>query len=197
MPVCPSRRVGSGTFEGWGTWRWQAKKKQRSGRMQSQGWGAARSKWTLERGLNGGAEERKRERHTAVVPIARCGARDRVATRDGEFAGFVLYRDRSEKSGFWRLFVCRGACCLACLSACTEFVEAQWTGTEMGAFVEATLVADDFSGIEGGATPGRGFCGVAVEAAAAEILGFLAGGVVCELNGDGWGGGCGEEGGVV
>lgn len=67
----------------------------------------------------------------------------------------------------------------------------------MGALVEATLVAHDFPGIEGGATPGRGLCGVTVETAAAEILGLLAGGVVGELDGHGCAGGGGEKGGVV
>lgn len=67
----------------------------------------------------------------------------------------------------------------------------------MGALVEATLVADDFSGIEGGTSPGRRLCGVAVEAAPTKVLSFLAGGVVCELDGDGGAGRGGKERGVV
>jgi hypothetical protein len=67
----------------------------------------------------------------------------------------------------------------------------------MGALVEATLVADDFSGIESGTSPGRRLCGVAVEATPAKVLGFLAGGVVCELDGDGGTGRGGKERGVV
>jgi hypothetical protein len=63
----------------------------------------------------------------------------------------------------------------------------------MGALVEATLVADDFSGIKGGTTPGRRLGGVAVEATATKVLGLLAGGVVGELHGDGSPGRGGKE----
>jgi hypothetical protein len=65
------------------------------------------------------------------------------------------------------LFVCKSvASDLASFATCTEFVKAEGTGTEVGALVEATLVADDFSGIEGGTAPGRRLCSVAVEAPA-------------------------------
>ena len=67
----------------------------------------------------------------------------------------------------------------------------------MGALVETTLVADYFPGIERGTTPRRWFCCVTVETAAAEILGFFAGGIVRELNRDGGNGSGGEEGGMV
>jgi hypothetical protein len=67
----------------------------------------------------------------------------------------------------------------------------------MCALIETALVADDFSGIERGPAPGRRLCGVAVEAAAAKVLGFLAGGVVCELYGDRGTGGGGEIRGMV
>ena len=77
----------------------------------------------------------------------------------------------------------------------------------MGALVEATLVADDLAGVEGGAAPRGGLCGMAVEAATTEILGLLRGGIVSVLDGetgvggeighgDGvtcWGGGVAEE----
>lgn len=54
----------------------------------------------------------------------------------------------------------------------------------MCAFIQATLVADDLSGVEGGAAPGGGLCGVAVEAAAAEVLRLFGGGVVGVLDGE-------------
>ncbi len=67
----------------------------------------------------------------------------------------------------------------------------------MCAFVQATLVADDLAGVEGGAAPGGGLCGVAVEAAAAEVLRLFGGGVVGVLDGEaGVGGrGCRRAGG--
>jgi len=127
---------------------------------------------------------------TAVVPIAGTTggvAGDRVATDKAQLVWFVLDRVRTNRGRFGSLFLCRGATGrLARFATCAEFIEAEGTGTEMGALVEATLVADDFSRIEGGTAPGRRLCGVAVEAAAAKVLGFLAGGVVSELNG-----GCG------
>jgi len=52
----------------------------------------------------------------------------------------------------------------------------------MCALVKTALVADDFARIEGGAAPRRGLCRVAVEAAAAEILGLLGGSVVGVLH---------------
>ena len=54
----------------------------------------------------------------------------------------------------------------------------------MGALVETALVADDLAGVEGGATPRGGLCGVTVEAATTEILGLLRGGVVSVLDGE-------------
>lgn len=67
----------------------------------------------------------------------------------------------------------------------------------MGALVETTLVAYYFPGVEGGTTPGRRLCGMAVETAPAKVLGLLAGCVVGELDGQCSTGGGGEEGGVV
>jgi hypothetical protein len=52
----------------------------------------------------------------------------------------------------------------------------------MGALIKTALVADDFTRIEGGAAPRRGLCRVAVEAAAAKILGLLGGSVVGVLH---------------
>jgi hypothetical protein len=52
----------------------------------------------------------------------------------------------------------------------------------MGALIETALVADDFARIEGRATPRRGLGRVAVEAAAAEILGLLRSSVIGVLH---------------
>jgi hypothetical protein len=53
----------------------------------------------------------------------------------------------------------------------------------MGALVETALVADNFTGVECRAAPRGWLSGVAVEAAAAEVLSFFGGGVICMLNG--------------
>lgn len=137
---------------------------------------------------------------TAVIPITGPTggvARDRVAAGDAQLAGLVLDGKQHTRHGrgFGRLG--GGAGGLAGFSARAELVKAQGTGPEMGALVETALVADDFARIEGGPPPGGGLGGVAVEAAPAEILGLLARGVVCELHGDGGGGGSGEKGGVA
>lgn len=140
---------------------------------------------------------------TAVIPIAGAagsGAGDRVATSEAQLAGFALDGDRTNDRGwFLVLFVCWSVASsgLARFATCTKLVKAQGTGAKVGALVETTFVADDFSGIESGTSPGRRLCGVAVEAAPAKVLGFLAGGVVCELNGDGSAGRRGKERGVV
>ena len=126
---------------------------------------------------------------TTVIPVAgaaRGGARDRVAASETQLAGFVLDRERTNDGRCLCLFV-RGAVAsgFASFATCAEFVEAEGTGTEMGALVKAALVADNFSRIEGRATPGGRLGGVAVEAAAAKVLGLLAGGIICKLYGDG------------
>lgn len=54
----------------------------------------------------------------------------------------------------------------------------------MRAFIKPTLVTHDLARVEGRAAPGGGFGGVAVEAAAAEVLGFFGGCVVCVLDGE-------------
>ena len=59
------------------------------------------------------------------------------------------------------------------LVAGAKFVEAERSRTEVSAFVETALVAHDLARVESGATPGRGFCCVAIEAATTEILGLL------------------------
>lgn len=66
--------------------------------------------------------------------------------------------------------------------ASTEFVETKRTWTEMGAFVETTLVANYFSGIESGSAPGGRLSSMAIEAAAAKKLGLLGGSIVCVLD---------------
>lgn len=66
--------------------------------------------------------------------------------------------------------------------ASTEFVETKRTRTKMGAFVETTLVANYFSGIESGSAPGRRLSSMAIEAAAAKILSLLGGSIVCVLD---------------
>lgn len=39
------------------------------------------------------------------------------------------------------------------LSTGTEFIEAVWAWSEVGAFIKTTFVADDLAWVEGGATP--------------------------------------------
>ena len=97
--------------------------------------------------LNEG-ESAQSKRLTAVVPVADSAggiAGDRVATRDTHLAGLIL--DCSD--GLGHLFVGGGRCGFARLAASTELVEAEGAGAEMGALIEAALVADDFSGVEG------------------------------------------------
>lgn len=141
------------------------------------------------------------ERLTAVVPIAGTAggvARDRVATSKAQLARFALDRNRTnDRSGFLDLFVCRGVAGLAGLATRTEFVKAEGARTEMCALVEATLIADNFTGIESRATPRRRLCCVAVEAAATKVLSLLAGGVIGELYGNGSTCRGGKERGVV
>lgn len=43
----------------------------------------------------------------------------------------------------------------------------------MSALIQTALVAYDFSWVKCGATPGRGFCGVTVEAATSKVLSLL------------------------
>jgi len=66
--------------------------------------------------------------------------------------------------------------------ASTKFVETKRTCTEMGAFIETTLVANYFSGIESGSAPGGRLSSMAIEAAAAKKLGLLRGSIVCVLD---------------
>jgi hypothetical protein len=54
----------------------------------------------------------------------------------------------------------------------------------MSAFVKTALVANDFTGIEGGSSPGGRFSGMTIEAASTEILGLFGSGIVCVLNGE-------------
>jgi hypothetical protein len=125
-----------------------------------------------------------------VIPVAGpagSSAGHRIATSETHLSGLVLDRQRSGNgSRFWRLLVHRcGAGSFARFATGTEFIEAQGAGTEMSALVEPTLVANDFPRIEGGTTPRRRLCGMAIETAATEVLGFLARGVVGELYGKG------------
>jgi hypothetical protein len=63
-----------------------------------------------------------------------------------------------------------------------EFVESERTRTQVGALVQTALVADNFAGVECRPPPGRRLSGVAIEAAAPEILGLLRRGIIGVLN---------------
>lgn len=59
------------------------------------------------------------------------------------------------------------------LASGAKFVKSVGTWAQMSAFVETTLVTDDFAWVKCRTTPTWGFGGVAVEAPATEVLGFL------------------------
>ena len=59
------------------------------------------------------------------------------------------------------------------LVPCSQLVEAKGSRTQVGALVEATLVANDFAWVERAATPRRRLGGMAVEATASQVLSFF------------------------
>lgn len=97
-----------------------------------------------------------------VVPItysttAGHTARDRCATYETKLSLLFLdlWRGSDSSSGcFWTLFVRLGHTGgFARLSTCTEFIKPEGAWSEVGAFIEATFVANDLPWVEGGATP--------------------------------------------
>lgn len=104
--------------------------------------------------------------------------RDGTATDKTIFSGFFL--DDTE-FGCFRADGALGG--FAGFVACAELVEAQGTGAQMSTLVETALVTDNFPGIKSGPTPGRWFCGMAIETPATEILCLLGCRVVGMLYG--------------
>jgi len=71
-----------------------------------------------------------------------------------------------------------GSGSLAGLAASAKLVESVWSRAQMRALVKTTLVADDFAGVESGAAPTWGFCGMTVEAAPTKILCLFGGSII-------------------
>lgn len=63
-----------------------------------------------------------------------------------------------------------------------EFVKPERSRSEMSAFVQTTLIADDFARIESGTTPGRRFGCMAIEAAPTQILSLFGSSIVRMLD---------------
>lgn len=134
---------------------------------------------------------------TIIVPITCAAAAGRVAryrsaTNEGKLLWLLLDLGRRSCDGrrgrdrrLWALFVALShGGGFAGLATGAELIEAEGARSEVGALVETAFIADDLAGVEGGAAPRGRLGGVAVEAATAEILCLLAGGVVCVLDGD-------------
>lgn len=66
--------------------------------------------------------------------------------------------------------------------ASAELVKAKRARSQVSALIEPAFVADDFSRIKGRATPRRGLCGMAVEAAATEVLSLFRSGIISMLD---------------
>ena len=119
-----------------------------------------------------------------VVPVRGTPVSTRRVGGDGATAGKAkLARLLLDLSGL--LLIASGRTWYLAATTFTtgpELVKAKGTRTEMSALVKTTLVADNLARVEGGAAP-RGRLGrVAVEAAAAEILGLLRGSVIRMLD---------------
>ena len=182
----------------------QGKGRRMMDQKSSQEWEAATSRLTLREIRQTCSAHRKTTELTIIIPItcsttAGSVARYRSPTNEREILRLLLHLGRrcdgrgGRGSGLGALFVTlRHSRRFTSFPPCAQLIEAEGPRSEVGALVEAALIADDLAGVEGGAAPRGWLGGVAVEAAATEVLGLLAGGVVCVLDGDGPAGGRGE-----
>ena len=111
------------------------------------------SKWLLE-------QEQPVVKLTIIVPVTRTATRmHRRGRRDGtspykSVLPRLLLDHRDLRFGAdGALGGCPACRLLPGFIASAKFVESEGTGSEVGAFVETALVADNFAWVEGGATP--------------------------------------------